>query len=116
MKTCMLLLILPVSIVAQDVVCGGFPPAALGDCLQLINQNVGKLTPAPVEGSHAVISVGTCAISTQPSPGQSVTMDYLAKAGNAIYEVCDAPDISGFQGNPIYSRTCMLESQAFALC
>jgi len=104
-------------LVAQShatAVCGRFTPANESDCTKLIDDSIGVEVPAPIVNGQAVLAFGTCAIVTRPSPGQAViTKDFLARRGNAILDACDNDRISGFQQDPNFSRTCMLNRAAY---
>lgn len=110
-----------VSLVARSgavTQCYTFPRARQADCGRLIDNHLGDGTAAPVVNGKAVISLGTCALVTQPVAGQAaVTRDCLARRGNKMYYACDSQETSGFVYSPESGekRTCMMHRDAYVM-
>jgi len=96
--------------------CNVFPSAKTEECSKLINNYIGDNSTATIDATgHAVISLGSCAIVNTPNNYlPTVTTDYLARHGLAVYDACgDGNTISGFQTDPDLPTTCILNVDSY---
>ncbi|KAG0070902.1 hypothetical protein BGZ90_012459 [Linnemannia elongata] len=102
------LAIIPTLLSAAGSVWNTLPKVARGDAEQLINDNIGVNTPAPVAVSYALMLFRSAALARKTSV-DPISRDSLARSGNTTYYACDSPLTSGYIISDIDSnKTCLL--------